>query len=439
MVRITEDMVRKRAEHNECEIFSLEELSLHQQDLEKIEHLQNWCKHLKILYLQNNLINKIENVGKLKKLEYINLALNNVERIENLQGCESLKKLDLTVNFVGELTSIESLRKNIFFEELYLTGNPCTQFEHYKQFVYATLPSLKRLDGHDIDKSERIQAIQILENIRPIILEQQKAYFIKRQQEREEHESKNTENEGEDKENRELTIDEETQENAEFWQERVDFTPENRKAIQDRIRETNEKKNAPGKTGPQKMKINRRMFNDKGDPMNVNEAKIDFQLTENEDDTAFVLDVACYRYLDTSLIDLDVEPNYVRVTIKGKILQLALYEDVLADSSTAQRSQTTGHLIVTMPKLNPPPVPAKRPGAKANAQPKAAVEEETEKKIQPKPQLLEVNEDAIAQSFQDKLKFVSSENKKVHNKTQVAKEPENSPDFVDDPDVPPLM
>jgi len=33
------------------------------------------------------------------------------------------------VNFIGELTSVESLRSNIFFEDLYLTGNPCTQYE----------------------------------------------------------------------------------------------------------------------------------------------------------------------------------------------------------------------------------------------------------------------------------------------------------------------
>ena len=65
MVRITEELVRKRAEHNECEIFSLEELSLHQQDLGKIEHLDKWCRHLKILYLQNNLIGKVNYIIKL--------------------------------------------------------------------------------------------------------------------------------------------------------------------------------------------------------------------------------------------------------------------------------------------------------------------------------------------------------------------------------------
>ena len=32
---VTEDLVRKKAEHNEGEISSLEELSLHQQDIER--------------------------------------------------------------------------------------------------------------------------------------------------------------------------------------------------------------------------------------------------------------------------------------------------------------------------------------------------------------------------------------------------------------------
>lgn len=55
MVFITEELVRKRAEHNELEIGSLEELSLHQFDIEKIEHIDKWCKQLKILYLHVNI------------------------------------------------------------------------------------------------------------------------------------------------------------------------------------------------------------------------------------------------------------------------------------------------------------------------------------------------------------------------------------------------
>lgn len=56
---VTIELIRKRSEHNEGEIGTLEELSLHQEDITKIENLQNWCKHLKILLLQSNLIFKI--------------------------------------------------------------------------------------------------------------------------------------------------------------------------------------------------------------------------------------------------------------------------------------------------------------------------------------------------------------------------------------------
>ena len=59
LAAVTEELVRRRAEHNDKEIFSLEELSLHQCDVERIQHLDRWCRHLRILYLQANLIEKI--------------------------------------------------------------------------------------------------------------------------------------------------------------------------------------------------------------------------------------------------------------------------------------------------------------------------------------------------------------------------------------------
>lgn len=68
MVEITEQMIRSKAEHNESIISTLEELSLHQQDITKITNLDKWCKNLQILYLQSNLISKIENLSRLKSL-----------------------------------------------------------------------------------------------------------------------------------------------------------------------------------------------------------------------------------------------------------------------------------------------------------------------------------------------------------------------------------
>ncbi|KAG2489436.1 hypothetical protein HYH03_012073 [Edaphochlamys debaryana] len=102
MGRITERLIRQRAEHNEGMVSTLEEVALHQQNIEKIEVLGKQCPKLKILYLQSNLIGKIQNLHKLKELEYLNLAMNNVTKLQNLQRCESLKKLDLTINFVSK-------------------------------------------------------------------------------------------------------------------------------------------------------------------------------------------------------------------------------------------------------------------------------------------------------------------------------------------------
>jgi len=79
--------------------------------------------------LQNNIIEKIENLNRLKELEYLNLALNNIHFIENLEGCESLKKLDFTANFIDVFDyekSLENLSKCASLRDLYMTGCPIT-------------------------------------------------------------------------------------------------------------------------------------------------------------------------------------------------------------------------------------------------------------------------------------------------------------------------
>jgi hypothetical protein len=62
MVRITEDLLRKRSEHNQGQLATLEEISLHQFEIEKIDVVGDLCKKLKILFLQNNIIDRIGTV-----------------------------------------------------------------------------------------------------------------------------------------------------------------------------------------------------------------------------------------------------------------------------------------------------------------------------------------------------------------------------------------
>ncbi|KFQ57487.1 Protein tilB, partial [Pelecanus crispus] len=389
---VTEDLVRRRAEHNNCEIFSLEEIS----EIEKLEYLDKWCRDLKILYLQNNLIPKIENVGKLKKLEYLNVALNNIERIENLEGCEELKKLDLTANFIGELSSIEALKYNIHLKELFLVGNPCTEFEGYRQFVVATLHQLKCLDSKEIERSERIQALQNYPEVKQKIREQEQAYLLKRAREKEEAQRRMQERKDkkqkqmesklgfdsclwnfvlidhsciinsvfslpdslQNKENHQAGGDREQEtwrtveddEDRRFWEEPTPYTPESRlethryieekRRAKDNIRES-KKREKPLQT----------LVTAEGKVLNVNVPKLHFSLKDDEENNQIILDLAVYRHLDTSLLDVDVQPTYIRVLVKGKPFQLVLPEEVKPDSSSAKRSQTTGHLVVSMPKV----------------------------------------------------------------------------------------
>jgi protein TilB len=192
MVIIDEAMLRKRAEHNDKNLSNLEEISLHQSNIEGISRcVGNLCPLLKILYLQNNLIPRLENLKRLKSLQYLNVAVNNIRYIEGLDRNENLNKLDFTVNFidVDGLLTVARLKHNFALRELYdpqhdvrpppvhcpsacryLTGNPCTQWEHCRAYVIAQLPQVTKLDGKNVMPSERIDAQQRLQVLPAAVL-----------------------------------------------------------------------------------------------------------------------------------------------------------------------------------------------------------------------------------------------------------------------------
>ncbi|XP_044269083.1 dynein axonemal assembly factor 11 [Tribolium madens] len=338
MVKITEELVRKRAEHNEGIIGTLEELSLHQEDVERIENINNWCKNIQILYLQANLIPKIENLNKLKKLEYLNLAINNIEKIENLERCEFLEKLDLTLNFIGDLESVCSLQGSIHLKHLYLTGNPCCDYKGYRQYVIAKLPQLITLDGTEITKSERIKAKQNIASIEENIKKEQDRYFLFRSEQKKRIEGRF-----------DSTIDDE-----EFWKSTSENCPETRVEISRRSRKS---KGFDKDKKTEKKQVH--LFTKEGRPLNINQAKLDFKFND-EDPEKFVLDLAVYKYLDTNLIEIDLQPIYARILIKGKVFQIVFSEEILTDKSTAKRSQITGHLVLELPRANYKPLNQKK-------------------------------------------------------------------------------
>ncbi|KAL0041418.1 hypothetical protein WJX79_002533 [Trebouxia sp. C0005] len=329
MTIITQDLVRKRAEHNDGILATLEEVSLHQLNIEKIELLGHTCKHLRILYLQSNLIARLENLHKLKELEYLNMAVNNLTKIQNLQRCESLQKLDLTVNFLDKagLLSVQSLQHNDHLAELYLLGNPCAEWHGYRSFVVGSLPQLRKLDGQQIPPSEGIAARQML----PGLLQQLRQELL-------------AEGIDPDKaaqvEDDSLTSDDIAE--TGYQDESGEMRRPWRKAQQQSYCNPDDMKTQLREDFP--------VIQEGEDMRQKNEGKWEFTLQDSACGAAVELDVEIGRYMDTSLVKADVQPLFVRLLIKGRLLQLRLPCEVRPDSSKAERSAATGHLLLTMPK-----------------------------------------------------------------------------------------
>lgn len=313
---------------------------MHQLHLEKIEVVGSCCKHLQILYLQNNLIPKIENLKKLKKLRYLNLALNNIKVVQGLRSCESLQKLDLTVNFVGAESleeSVNNLRRNVQLRTLFLSGNPCCEFKGYRSFVVASLPQLEKLDGKAITKSERIVARQDLERVRAALRAKTGVVPELKDEEEEESEDETESSEAFTAENRLRWYKEELEEEKKR-KETLAKTTEKYKP-KDPLKQAREKMsqkvtNVPeGKLPPQR-----------------NMPRLKFEISDDGKGNIVAV-IHAPKFLDTSEIDVDIHPRWLQCMIKGKNLLLHTPEEVCPDKSSLKRMLHNGQLVITMPRV----------------------------------------------------------------------------------------
>ena len=354
-MRITEELLKKRAEHNNGILSTLEEVTLHQYNIEKIELLGTRCKHLKILYLQNNLIEKIENLYKLKELEYLNLALNNISKIEGLATCESINKLDLTLNFIDIDTfeeSISNLKQNRFLRDLNLTGNPCTDHEEYRLFVVHSLPRLSKLDSIEIKKSEIIKAKQSFDSLLEAIrMKADKMRNDKSTETKVDRECEKVEYEHSVKGRKAAYYKEKEREEKEKDDDAKKKENNPFKMPPDIIKETKKKMcviEKEGKNGelPKQRNIGRYEFKTEG---------ADDIYEEN-----LRVIVEAPKYLDTSEIFVDINPLWFQVIIRKKSLLLHLPTEVKVAECRVRRVMCNGWLELIMPKLNYKPRPKKK-------------------------------------------------------------------------------
>ena len=331
MGRITQELLRKRAEHNDGILSTLEEISLHQENIERIENLEFYCRHIKILYLQDNIIEKLENLDKLKELEYLNLAVNSIQKIENLEKCESLNKLDLTMNFVdieNLKESCDCLSKVPSLREIYLTGNPCEKFKYCRDYIIGRCPQIIIYDGNEVKKSERIKAREMMDFMEKELEKESKQHVIFKQ------------NDPSEKDPNKYSVEYRRKLYKELEQEKLENE-----------RKKKEESSKPGLWDEPVIKeVPPPVYKENGEVRICNQGRYDVFLDEDIYTTAITtFRIKLPKFLDTNKIKVDLNPNYVRCDINGKITQWRFDNDIIVEKATVQRSTTTGILEIKAP------------------------------------------------------------------------------------------
>lgn len=268
--------------------------------------------------------------------------------------------------------------------ELYMLGNPCqanwpTGFHEY---AIAYLPQLELLDGKEVHKSDRIKALQVFGANQRYVREQavkvraekaakQQQLELERAAEAKRKEAEHGEDvidvvHGEATDiSRSGAVDEEDQSEKRSVmasQEKVPYTPETRRemymemAEQKEAEEARRRENMPKERDTEaehEAALRQTRLQEEradGSVRQCNEGKWEFRLMDES--LEVVLEVDLPRFLDTSLVDVDVHPSYVSIVAKNKVFRLRFPELVHSDAGKAERSKVTGTLRLTLPKAN---------------------------------------------------------------------------------------
>ncbi|XP_010183583.1 PREDICTED: leucine-rich repeat-containing protein 46, partial [Mesitornis unicolor] len=129
-----------RPESRSTELLSPCAIRLDRENICAIGRLQSPLE-IHSLYLQQNQIEKIENLGSFPNLQFLSLAGNRICRVENLQHLQHLRALDLSHNLIQTLDPASVVGERLLFL------NAC------RDLVMEALPHLLQLDGQQVCSS----------------------------------------------------------------------------------------------------------------------------------------------------------------------------------------------------------------------------------------------------------------------------------------------
>jgi protein TilB len=138
-----------------------------------------------------------------------------------------------------------------------------------------------------------------------------------------------------------------------FATEKVAFTPQARlKAARDLAKLREKKESVKSNKDRDQPKKPRPLFTPTGRPLQLNEGKYDFSVRHTRHTLRLMVQIP--KFIDTSLIDVMLEADYIRITVKDKRFQLAFTDTDHVQVSKCEvfRNHGDGVLIVDMLREN---------------------------------------------------------------------------------------
>jgi len=134
---------------------SIKELNLDSCRGQQLDGLTDEFKNLEILSMINVGLTTIKGWPKLPSLKKLELSDNRIYGgLDNLLTCSNLTHLNLSGNKIKELDDLAPLAKLTHLRNVDLFNCEVTKLSDYREKVFELLPSLKFLDGFDLNEQE---------------------------------------------------------------------------------------------------------------------------------------------------------------------------------------------------------------------------------------------------------------------------------------------
>ena len=73
------------------------------------------------------------------------------------------------------------------------------------------------------------------------------------------------------------------------------------------------------------------MYTKEGNIRQCNQGNYTFSLDESPDGTKLIFNLEVPKFMNTDSLNVDLQPQYVRVDVKGNITQIRFDEDILVE------------------------------------------------------------------------------------------------------------